>query len=251
MCARHARPAAFPCSGPRAVPRSRRKPRKLPMIPDLTPIFARYAELRDEADAIFAHVAREYPDCVTCHEGCSDCCHALFDLSLVEAMAVNAAFNAAFGHGRERSDILARASEIDRSLTRHKREMFRAEKDGESPEAIMARAAALRVRCPLLGPDDRCLLYAARPITCRIYGIPTEIGGEAHVCGLSHFDKGRTYPTVRLERFHSRLDALSREIGETVQSRFELGEVYVPLSMALLTRYDEKYLGIGPAGADD
>ena len=221
------------------------------MIPDLTPIFARYAELRDEADAIFAHVAREYPDCVTGHEGCSDCCHALFDLSLVEAMAVNAAFNAAFGHGRERSDILARASEIDRSLTRHKREMFRAEKDGESPEAIMARAAALRVRCPLLGPDDRCLLYAARPITCRIYGIPTEIGGEAHVCGLSHFDKGRTYPTVRLQRFHSRLDALSREIGETVKSRFELGEVYVPLSMALLTRSDEKYLGIGPAGADD
>ena len=221
------------------------------MIPDLTPIFARYAELRDEADAIFAHVAREYPDCVTCHEGCSDCCHALFDLSLVEGMAVNQAFNAAFGHGRERSDILTRASETDRALTRHKRELFRAEKDGESPEAIMARAAALRMRCPLLGPDERCLLYAARPITCRLYGIPTEIGGVAHVCGLSRFDKGRTYPTVRLERFHARLDALSREIAETVQSRFELGEVYVPLSMALLTRYDENYLGIGPAKAED
>lgn len=221
------------------------------MIPDLSPIFARYAELRDEADAVFAHVAAQYPGCVTCHEGCSDCCHALFDLSLVEAMAVNAAFNAAFGHGRERSEILSRASEIDRQLTRHKREMFRAEKDGESAGAIMERAAGLRVRCPLLGPDDRCLLYAARPITCRLYGIPTEIGGVAHVCGLSRFDKGHTYPTVRLERFHSRLDALSREIGEAVESRFELGEVYVPLSMALLTRYDEAYLGIGPARAED
>ena len=221
------------------------------MIPDLSPIFASYATLRDEADAIFAHVTAKYPECVTCHEGCSDCCHALFDLSLVEAMAVNAAFNAAFGHGRERSDILTRASEIDRALTRHKREMFRAEKDGESPRAIMARAASLRVRCPLLGADDRCLLYDGRPITCRLYGIPTEIGGEAHVCGLSRFDKGKSYPTVRLERFQSRLDTLSREIAETVQSRFELGEVYVPLSMALLTRYDENYLGIGPAKADD
>ena len=222
------------------------------MIPDLSPIFARYAALRDEADAIFAHVAAQYPECVTCHEGCSDCCHALFDLSLVEAMAVNAAFNAAFGHGRERSEILSRASEIDRTLTRHKREMFRAEKDGQSPAAIMARAASLRVRCPLLGPDERCLLYAARPITCRIYGIPTEVGGEAHVCGFSRFAKGQSYPTVRLERFQARLDALSREIAETVDSRFsELAEVYVPLSMALLTRYDEDYLGIGPARAED
>lgn len=222
------------------------------MIPDLSPIFARYAVLRDEADAVFARVAAQYPECVTCREGCSDCCHALFDLSLVEAMAVNAAFNTAFGHGRERSEILTRASEIDRALTRLKREMFRAEKDGESPEAIMARAAALREPCPLLGPDDRCLLYAARPITCRLYGIPTVIGGQAHVCGFSRFDTGHSYPTVQLDRFQARLDALSREIAETVQSRFsELAEVYVPLSMALLTRYDEDYLGIGPARPEE
>lgn len=222
------------------------------MIPDLSPILARYAVLRDEADAVFARVAAQYPECVTCREGCSDCCHALFDLSLVEAMAVNAAFNAAFGHGRERSEILTRASQIDRALTRLKREMFRAEKDGESPEAIMTRAAALREPCPLLGPDDRCLLYAARPITCRLYGIPTAIGGQAHVCGFSRFDKGQSYPTVQLDRFQARLDALSREIAETVQSRFsELAEVYVPLSMALLTRYDEDYLGIGPARPEE
>lgn len=221
------------------------------MIPDLSQIFARYASLRQEADAVFAHLEAQYPECVTCREGCSDCCHALFDLSLVEAMAINAAFNEAFGHGRERSEILTRASETDRALTRHKREMFRAEKDGQSPKEIMAQAATLRMRCPLLGPDERCLLYESRPITCRLYGIPTEISGQAHVCGLSHFDKGTTYPTVRLERFQSRLDALSREIAETVQSRFELGEVYVPLSMALLTRYDENYLGIGQARAED
>ena len=37
-----------------------------------------------------------------------------------------------------------------------------------------------------------------------------------------------------------------------MQSRFnELHTVYVPLSMALLTRYDEAYLGIGPARKED
>ena len=45
-----------------------------------------------------------------------------------------------------------------------------------------------------------------------------------------------------------RLDRLSVEIRDRVQSRFkELHEVFVPVSMALLTNYDDAYLGIGPA----
>ena len=220
------------------------------MIPDLSPIFSRYETLRAETDALFARVREAQPGCVTCKEGCSDCCHALFDLSLVEAMYLNRAFEAAFAHGPERSDILTRASESDRRLTRLKRELFRAEKDGESPEAIMAQAAQARLRCPLLDQEDRCLLYAARPITCRLYGVPTAIAGQGHVCGFSAFEKGKAYPTVHLDKIQARLEELSREVAETVESRFtELHEV--PLSMALLTRYDEAYLGIGPAKPED
>lgn len=69
------------------------------MIPDLSPIFSRYESLRAEADALFARVRETQPGCVTCKEGCSDCCHAVFDLSLVEAMSLNRAFEAAFAHG--------------------------------------------------------------------------------------------------------------------------------------------------------
>ncbi len=222
------------------------------MIPDLSPIFSRYETLRAETDALFARVREAQPGCVTCKEGCSDCCHALFDLSLVEAMYLNRAIEAAFAHGPERSDILTRASESDRRLTRLKRELFRAEKDGESPEAIMAQAAQARLRCPLLDQEDRCLLYAARPITCRLYGVPTAIAGQGHVCGFSAFEKGKAYPTVHLDKIQARLEELSREVAETVESRFtELHEVYVPLSMALLTRYDASYLGICPAKPDD
>ena len=32
--------------------------------------------------------------------------------------------------------------------------------------------AATSVRCPLLDEENRCLLYDARPITCRLYGVP-------------------------------------------------------------------------------
>lgn len=221
------------------------------MIPDLTPVFSRYERLRTDADALFTAIRNTHADRVRCAEGCSDCCHALFDLSLVEALYVNRAFMAAFTHGPERSAILSRAADTDRKLTRIKREMFRAEKDGKSPETIMAEVAGIKLACPLLDADQRCVLYEARPITCRIYGVPTAIAGEGHVCGFSAFEKGQPYPTVQLDKIQAQLDELSRDLAETVGSRFkELHEIYVPLSMALITSYDETYLGIGPAKPD-
>ena len=218
------------------------------MIPDLSAIFARYEALRHEADSLFARVRDQYPQCVACKEGCSDCCHALFDLSLVEAMYINQAFAEHFPYGPERSAVLQRAADLDRQATRLKRDLYRAEKDGEDPGVIMERAAQIKLRCPLLGQDDRCLLYAARPITCRVYGVPTAIAGQGHVCGFSAFAAGKAYPTIHLDKIQNRLEDLSLELAQTVQTRVtELHEVYVPLSMALLTRYDEAYLGIGPA----
>ncbi|MCR5813423.1 MAG: YkgJ family cysteine cluster protein [Desulfovibrio sp.] len=221
------------------------------MIPDLSPIFSRYEQLRAEADSIFGQMSEKFPQCVTCSKGCSDCCHALFDLSLVEAMYINQAFKAAFDYGAQRSEILTRAATTDRKLTKYKRELFHMEKNGESEAAIMAKAAQIRIPCPLLDDNSCCLLYEARPITCRLYGVPTVIKNQGHVCGFSNFSLGNKYPTVHLDKIQARLEALSAEIATTVHSRFtELDQVYVPLSMALLTEYNEQYLGIGPARED-
>lgn len=218
---------------------------------DLAPIFARYEALRAETDQVFAKLAAQFPDCVKCHKGCDSCCYALFDLSLVEAMYINQAFSQAFDYGAKRSEILTKASDIDRKLTRLKRDLYNQEKKGTSKEELMLEAAKLRMPCPLLNADQTCLLYEKRPITCRIYGIPTVIGQKAHVCGLSNFEPGKNYPTLKLDKIQARLEALSREIAETVQSRFnELDQVYVPISMALLTNYDERYLGVGPQKED-
>ncbi len=218
------------------------------MIPDLSAIFTRYETLVAETDALFAHVRNSFPDCVICAQGCSDCCHALFDLSLVEAMYLNAKFMETLEHGRKRSDVLSRAADLDRQLVRMKRDFYKGTKDGKSAEDIMHEAALVRVPCPLLDEGDACILYDCRPITCRLYGIPLNIQGQGHVCGKTHFDKGKDYPAVHMHAIQARLDELSRDIARTVKSRFlELPQVFVPVSMALLTRYDKTYLGIGPA----
>ncbi len=218
------------------------------MIPDLSAIFARYEALVAETDALFGHIRTAHTDCVSCEQGCSDCCSALFDLSLVEAMYLNKAFAEKIPHGRERSDILARASDLDRTATRMKREFYKQAKAGMEAEQIMAEAARLRLPCPLLNEENACVLYENRPITCRLYGVPMNINGHGHVCGKTGFSKGGQYPTVHMNAIQQRLDGLSRDIAETVKSRFrELDQVFVPVSMALMTKYDEQYLGIGPA----
>lgn len=218
------------------------------MKTDLTPIFDAYRQLRADSDRLFARIASQYPDCVTCRPGCSDCCHALFDLSLVEAMHINEAFRKNFDYGPQRSAILERASRQDRELTRLKREMYHNEKNGTPVGEIFDKAGGVRMRCPLLDDDNRCLMYDERPITCRIYGVPVAIGGKAHVCGFSAFEQGRDYPAVQLAKIQSRLEELSAAIAGETGSPFELTDIYVPLSMALLTKYDDAWFGIDKVG---
>lgn len=229
-------------------------------LPDLTPIFARYEALAASVDAVFAKVAREYPGAVTCHTGCSDCCHALFDLPLVEAVYLNHCFNKAHPHGAVRSAILEKADAADRAVYKVKRKAFKDDQAGVESAVIFENLGREKIRCPLLtddgpcgpdGPDGRnsggrCALYAHRPLTCRVYGIPTAIGGVGHSCALSAFDQGKAYPTVKMETLYSRLAELSVELARHVNSGYsQIHTVLAPVSMALLTEYNASYFGIG------
>lgn len=222
------------------------------MTADLSDIFARYEALVAEADTIFDRVRDMHPDCVSCGLGCSDCCHAMFDLSLVEAMYLNMRFGESFTFGPERSAILEAAGDADRQAARIKRRIYRDSTAGRDSDELLAEAARERLRCPLLGAQDTCSLYQFRPLTCRLYGIPSSIGGVAHTCGKTHFQKGGRYPTVALDKIQDRLAAMSKDIAERVGTRYrELHTIYVPVSMALMTRYDDAYLGVGPKKKED
>lgn len=216
------------------------------MIPDCSDIFSRYEKLVAECDAVFAKVQSLHPDCVTCGKGCSDCCHALFDLTLVEAMYLNTHFAKNFKFGAERSAIVERAGDSDRRLTKLKRQANKDyEKGVRSANEILEEMSLARERCPLLNDDGACVMYDNRPITCRLYGIPSTIAGKAHSCSKSGFKKGVAYPSVQMEKIQDKLMALSYELQEHLKSRYDqLYTVLVPVSMVLLTQYNEQYLGI-------
>lgn len=219
------------------------------MVLDFTPFFKRYEALRDGVDRIFGQVQAQYGDLVHCGRGCSDCCYALFDLSLVEAIYLNQHFNEQYA-GMERSRILERADEADRAVYRLKRQVFKASQGGKPAEEILMDVARQRVRCPLLGEDNLCALYEFRPLTCRLYGIPMVIGETSHTCRFSGFEPGKSYPTIQTGRLQDQLFDLSSDLAHALRSSYEdLGNVLVPVSMALLTDYDEAYLGVSAEGA--
>jgi len=211
---------------------------------DLTPFFKKYEELLKTADTVFDKVKNDFPDCVKCHEKCSDCCHALFDLTLIEALYINHHFNEKDDE-KEKQDLTEKANRADRQIYKIKKNAYKDLEAGKKEEDILSEMAEKRVRCPLLNELEMCDLYENRPITCRFYGIPTSIGGKGHTCGKSAFKKGELYPTVNLDIIHKKLYDLSDEVVKAMQSKYiRLSEMIIPLSMAMITSYDDEYLGI-------
>jgi Fe-S-cluster containining protein len=214
---------------------------------DLKPYFDRYEKVVAQADQVFEKVKTAFPHEVRCQTGCADCCHALFDLTLIEALYLNHHFVAKL-EGENRERLVSRANKADRSIYKIKRQAYRESQAGKDENQILEELADVRVRCPLLNDAERCDLYAHRPITCRLYGIPTAIGGKGHTCGLSAFKAGERYPTVNLDLIHQQLYEISKDLVKDIKSKFSgLGEILVPLSMAILTDYNEVYLGIRDA----
>jgi len=215
------------------------------MTLDLTPFFNRYEALLAAADAAFERVKSNHEQEVRCKMGCADCCHALFDLTLIEALYLRRKAVERFRES-DWEQLLERANRADRQVYKIKRKAFADQQKGVSTNQVLEEVASQRVRCPLLDEHDACAMYDSRPITCRVYGIPTAIGGKGHTCGRSGFEPGQSYPTVQLDALQEKLLAISSDLVEAIGSRYpRLHELLVPLSMALLTDYDDAYLGIG------
>lgn len=209
--------------------------------------FDRYDALIDKADQAFAKIKDASGGRISCEKGCSDCCHALFDLSLVEAITLNHRFNQVF-EGMERSNILAAADKADREVYKLKKTAFKMSEEGRPVEEILETIAKARVRCPLLSDQDACLLYESRPLTCRLYGAPQAIGGQAKTCPKTGFTAGEKIPVINVEKLQDEMMRISADLVRDLPTKNRnMGDMLVPLSMALLTEYDEKFLGLDEA----
>ena len=115
---------------------------------------------------------------IRCGQGCSACCRGLFDITLLDAALLQQGF--AQLRPAVRKGVLERARrrlpELERRwpgfshpyLLNHLPD----EEWTSMPEDDMTP-------CPLLGEEGACLLYADRPMGCRLHGLPqVDLSGE-------------------------------------------------------------------------
>ncbi len=193
-------------------------------------LFERYEFLAKKADILFRSIQEKYPGAVRCRIHCCDCCYAPFGLFPIEAAYLNYHFNRL--DTRTKKDIFRQVEKAEADIWRAKDRLSVFDDD---PKMKAYGLGKQRVRCPFLTRSDECILYEKRPIICRIYGVPFTVeDGKVCVCGLSGFQKGVTYPTIRLDKIYHELNKLSEELLIKFGSAHpERSLLMMPLSWAL------------------
>lgn len=128
-------------------------------MPDETHLpqsLSEFRRFRDRLDGLLAEAWQLYQDKMQCRAGCSACCRGDFRISLIEALEVRVA--------------LASLSDTDQAVIRNN----------------LSRSDANR--CPLL-INERCGIYARRPLLCRIFGFPVTDGEQMATCELNFRDE--------------------------------------------------------------
>jgi len=132
---------------------------------------AGYSALLYEVDRLAGRLSEHYRAHLVCRSGCAGCCRCDLSVFEVEAAAAETA-------------LLALPPESWRPIV------------DQAREAQERRVRPEPVSCPCL-LDDRCAIYAARPVICRTQGLPLlyeiEDGArEVDFCPLNFTKPGAT-----------------------------------------------------------
>ncbi len=138
----------------------------------LNDILDRYESLLGEVDGWFENCLSRYPDLITCHRGCSACCRGLFDITLLDALCLKRGFDRLPLPVQEAVQLKAVARLVE--LTNRWPEFTRPWTLNHISETTWDEMMPEEdeTPCPLLSAEGVCLVYAQRPMTCRLNGIP-------------------------------------------------------------------------------
>jgi len=145
---------------------------------DLTITLNAYRQLLTEVDSWFTACLQTGGSTLACHTGCSACCRGLFDITLLDAWLLKEAFAKLAADVREQ--VLTRcqprlAELCDRWPELSSPYFLNALPEGE----WTSMSEEDQTPCPLLDENGYCLVYASRPLTCRLHGLPNiDISGE-------------------------------------------------------------------------
>ena len=123
-----------------------------------------------------------------CRLGCSRCCHGPFAITLLDQLELQQGLDTLPLPIRD--DLRARAQSqvetMEQAFPRLHQSPYVDEWNDSDLDDLVTRFSDLP--CPALASDGRCLVYASRPVTCRMMGLPVESEGIAHgACEVQTF----------------------------------------------------------------
>ncbi len=145
---------------------------------NLTSVLDSCRRLYGEVDNWFSACLQTGGTSLACKGGCSACCRGLFDITLLDAWMLKEAFNVL--------PEVTRRQVLERSRPRlvelgnrwpELKNPFLLNVLPESEWQMMPEEDL--TPCPLLDDQGYCLVYSARPLTCRLHGLPNiDLNGE-------------------------------------------------------------------------
>jgi Fe-S-cluster containining protein len=147
----------------------------------MSSILPHYRALLHQLAGLTAASQARFGAAVQCGSGCALCCHGLFDIGVLDALALHAAWQAA--PAAVRDDIEARAAALLARIAHAApgwRYPYFLDADDDAVDQVLETVGL--EACPVLGADQRCRLYEARPFYCRVHGLKLrDRGGDADI----------------------------------------------------------------------
>src|ERR1700733_12630268 len=169
-------------------------------------------------DAALADAARRSGSWLACRPGCTQCCIGAFAISQLDAERLRAGFQALEQFNPERA---ARVLERVRQSIARIADGF----PGDTKTGILDDSQDAEGRfagfandepCPVLDPETgMCDLYAARRMTCRVFGPPVRSEEGLGVCELCYHGASET--AIAACEMHLETDELEAELTSQIE----------------------------------
>jgi len=190
------------------------------------------AQLVQIVDAAVADAARRSGAWLRCAPGCTQCCIGVFPISQLDAARLRAGLATLEADDRERASAVRERAR--RSLARIVDGFPGDAETGilDESRAEMMEDFANEEPCPALDPaTGLCDLYAARPMTCRIFGPPLRVEDGLGVCELCF--RGATEEEIEACEVHIDAEELEAELtAEAERTAGAPGNTIVAFALA-------------------
>ena len=139
--------------------------------------FIPLSSLHDRATGWFDHAHAALLGALPCRHGCSACCWGPFGVTALDVAELQRGLASLDPTVRRGIEERARAHRtvLEANHPQLRESPFLDNWSDADRDVVAERFDELP--CPALDTDGSCLVYAFRPVTCRMMGIPTESGG--------------------------------------------------------------------------